>query len=66
MLRFRAHGQPGAAAIREEIILAVRQLGRNLNETDRKSQGFVNIAMEIDFERFGLAAEPTRGGPDKV
>jgi tetratricopeptide (TPR) repeat protein len=61
LLRLRAHGQPGSAAIRDEIIRVVREVGRELADTERKAHGFVNITMEINFERFGMTAEPEQG-----
>ena len=64
LLRLRAHGQPGSAAIRDEIVRIVHELGRELADTERKAHGLVNMAMEIDFERFGLAAEPQQGGTE--
>jgi len=53
LLRLRAFGQPGEGGIRQEIVEVIKQLGQQLTETNRKVDGLMNLALEIDFERFG-------------
>jgi hypothetical protein len=54
LLRLRAYGRPGEAAMRQEIIEQVRKLGQQLRETNEAVEGLVKLTLEIDFERFGV------------
>lgn len=65
LLRLRAHGRPGEGAMRQEIIEQVRKLGQQLAETNEAVDGLVKLALEIDFERFGVD-EPLPETPENV
>ncbi|MCA9038027.1 MAG: DUF2726 domain-containing protein [Planctomycetaceae bacterium] len=59
LLRLRPHGQPNEAAIRKDIIDAVRNLGGQLRDVAHRSEGLVKLDFEVDFETFGNETQPT-------
>lgn len=58
LLRLRAHGQPTDSGLRASIDEAVRALRTDLTATADRGARYSRLALEIDFEQFGLKNPP--------